>query len=67
MIQCKDIHLWKYKENYYVFDVRIIIEDEGNYDLVYKEAKKIVKKYSKIKKFCFNIEDDNYRKEMLIS
>ena len=61
------MHLWKYKINYYVFDVRIIIEDEANYDLVYEEAKEIVKKYPKIKKYCFNIEDYNYRKEMEIS
>ena len=61
------MHLWKYKINYYVFDVRIIIEDEANYDLVYEKAKEIVKKYPKIKKYCFNIEDYNYRKEMEIS
>ena len=61
------MHLWKYKINYYVFDVRIIIEDEANYDLVYEQAKEIVKKYPKIKKYCFNIEDYNYRKEMEIS
>ena len=39
------MHLWKYKETHYVFDVRIIIEDDANYDFVYEEAKSIVKKY----------------------
>ena len=39
------MHLWQYKGNYYVFDARIIIEDEANYDFVYEEAKEIIGKF----------------------
>ena len=63
--ECKDMHLWKYKDGYYVFDTRIICFDEkGDYEVILQKAKDIIGRYPIIKEFCFNIEDVNYRKEI---
>ena len=59
------MHMWKYKDGYYVFDVRVLLEDDSSYDEVLENCKELMREYPLIKQYCFNIEDEFYRKEVM--
>ncbi len=59
--KCLDMHVWKYKANYYIFDARIILDDEGDNEEVHDQVTKLLSRYSSIKKHYIHIEDRDYR------
>jgi Co/Zn/Cd efflux system component len=48
--QCKDMHLWKYRDGHFVFDVRILTDDaKADYDSVSAAARAVIGGYPIIK------------------